>query len=81
MRLWQMVAFHISVLTQPTAENADCCIKCESAFKGKYYCKSGLSLFCLDSAALCMLNECQCNLPGQIQTSQTGGQPYSDTTK
>jgi len=31
-------------------------------------------------AALLMLNEQQFNLFGQIQTSQTGGQPYSDTS-
>ena len=36
-------------------------------------------LFCLDSAALLMLNKRQLYLFGQIQTSQTGGQPYSDT--
>ena len=37
-------------------------------------------LFCLDSAALRMLNEQQFYLFGQIQTIQTGGQPYSDTS-
>ena len=36
-------------------------------------------LFCLDSAALLLLNEKQFYLLGQTQTSQTGGQPYSDT--
>ena len=36
-------------------------------------------LFCLDSAALLMLNEEPLYLFGQIQTSQTGGQLYSDT--
>ena len=33
------------------------------------------SLFCLDSAALLLLNEPQIYLFGQIQTSQTGGRP------
>ena len=33
------------------------------------------SLFCVDSAALLMLNEQQFHLFGQIQSSQTGGQP------
>ena len=37
-------------------------------------------LFCLDSAALLILNEQQIYLYGQIQTSQTGGHPYSDTS-
>ena len=37
-------------------------------------------LFCLDSAAFLMLNEQQFYLFGQIQASQTGGQPYSDTS-
>ena len=38
------------------------------------------SLFCLDSAALLMLNEKQFYLLGQIQPCQTGGQSYSDTS-
>ena len=37
-------------------------------------------LFCLDSAALGMLNEQPVLLFGQIQTSQTRGQPYSDSS-
>ena len=37
-------------------------------------------LFCLNSAALLKLNEEQLYLFGQIQTSQRGGQPYSDTS-
>ena len=37
-------------------------------------------LFCLDSAALLMLNDQQFYLLGQIQTNQAGGQPYSDTS-
>ena len=37
-------------------------------------------LFRLDSADLLMLNEQQFYLFGQIQTSQTGGQPYIDTS-
>ena len=36
-------------------------------------------LFCLDSSALLMVNEQKFYLFGQIQTSQTGGQLYSDT--
>ena len=36
-------------------------------------------LVCLDSAALLMMNEQQFYLFDQIQTSQTGGQLYSDT--
>ena len=36
-------------------------------------------LFCLDSDALLMLNEQQSYLFVQIRTSQTGGQPFSDT--
>ena len=35
---------------------------------------------CLDSAALFMLNWKWINLFGRIQTSQTGYQPYSDTS-
>ena len=35
---------------------------------------------CLDLADLVILNEQQIYLFGQIQTSQTGGQPYSDTS-
>ena len=38
------------------------------------------SLFCFVSAALLTLKEEQLYLFGQIQTSQTGGQPYSDTS-
>ena len=34
----------------------------------------------LDSAALVMFNQHQIYLFGQIQCSQTGGQPYSDTS-
>ena len=37
-------------------------------------------LFCLDSAALLKLNEQQIYLFRQIQTSQTGGHLYSDTS-
>ena len=37
-------------------------------------------LFCLDSTALPTSIEQQFNLFGQIQTSQTGGQLYSDTS-
>ena len=36
-------------------------------------------LFCLNSVALLLLNEQQFYLFGQIQTSQTGGQLYSNT--
>ena len=36
-------------------------------------------LFCLESAALLKLNEQQFDLFHKIQTSQTGGQLYSDT--
>ena len=35
--------------------------------------------FCLDSAALLMMNEQQFYLFGQIQNSRMGGQSYSDT--
>ena len=37
-------------------------------------------LFCLELAALLKLNEQHFYLFGQIQTSQTGGQPYSNTS-
>ena len=37
-------------------------------------------LFCLDSAALLILNWNKLYLFGQIQTSQTGGRLYSDTS-
>ena len=37
-------------------------------------------LFCLDSAALVMLNEQHFYLFGQIQICQKGGQPFSDTS-
>ena len=37
-------------------------------------------LFCLDSAALLILNLKQFYLLGLIRTSQTGGQLYSDTS-
>ena len=37
-------------------------------------------LFCVDSAALLMLNEQQFYVFGKIQTSQIGGQLYSDTS-
>ena len=37
-------------------------------------------LFCLDSKALLMWNHQQIYLFGQIQTSHTGGQQYSDTS-
>ena len=37
-------------------------------------------LFCVDSAALHMLNEQKFYLIGQNQISQTGGQPYIDTS-
>ena len=39
-----------------------------------------LIIFCDLAAALLMLKEQQIYLFGQIQTSQTGGQPYSDTS-
>ena len=39
-----------------------------------------ICLFCLDWAALLMSNKQQFYLLGQIQPSQTGGQPYSDTS-
>ena len=42
---------------------------------GKYHCFIGL-----DSAALLLLNWEHIYLFGQIQVSQTGGQPYSDTS-
>ena len=38
-----------------------------------------LVFICLDSAALLLLNEQQFYFFGQIQNSQTGGHPYSDT--
>ena len=38
-----------------------------------------LCLFNLDSVDLFLLNEKQFYLFGQIQISQTGGQPFSDT--
>ena len=38
-------------------------------------------LFCLELAGLLKLNEQQFNLFGQILTSHTGGQPYSDTSQ
>ena len=47
---------------------------------GKYYCTPDLKFKCPDSAALVMLSEQQIYLFCQIQTSQTGGQPYSDTS-
>ena len=37
-------------------------------------------MFCVELAALLKLNELQFYLFGQIQTSQNGGQPYSDTS-
>ena len=37
-------------------------------------------LFCLNLEALLLLNGQLLYLFGQIQTSQTGGQPYSDTS-
>ena len=37
-------------------------------------------LFVLDSAAFLVLNDKQVYLYGQIQTSQAGGQAYSDTS-
>ena len=48
--------------------------------KGKCHRMADLLFFCLDSAALLMLNEQQIYLFGQIQTSQTGYQLYSDTS-
>ena len=39
-----------------------------------------LLFYCLDSAVLHMLNQQQIYLFGQIQTSQTRGQSYSDTS-
>ena len=37
-------------------------------------------MFCYDSTAVLMLNDQQVYLFGRIQTSQTGGQPYSDSS-
>ena len=45
-----------------------------------FHCTDDLMLFCLDSAGLLMMNEQRFYLFGQIKTSQTGGQPYSDTS-
>ena len=50
-----------------------------SNLKGSITVQLILCLFCLDSAALLMLNELQFYLFGQIQNSQTEGQPYSNT--
>ena len=49
-------------------------------FKGTITVQLTSCLFCLELAALLKLNEHQFYLFGQIQTSQTGGQPYSDTS-
>ena len=47
----------------------------------EYHLRPTSSLFYSDSAALLMLNvEQQFHLFCQIQTSQTGGQPCSDTS-
>ena len=48
--------------------------------KGNTTVRSTSCLFCLVSAALFMLNEQQFYPFGQIQTGQTGGQPYKDTS-
>ena len=51
------------------------------ALNGKYHCTADLlPSFCLELAALLKLNEQPFYLFGQIQTSQTGGHPYSDTS-
>ena len=51
------------------------------ALNGKYHCTADLlPSFCLELAALLRLNEQPFYLFGQIQTSQTGGHPYSDTS-
>ena len=49
--------------------------------KGKYHCTADL-LFCLFglSCFACLLNKQQLYLFDLIQTSQTGGQPYSHTS-
>ena len=44
------------------------------------YLRLASCLFCFDSVALLMLNEQQFYFFGQILISQTGGQPYSDTS-
>ena len=51
-----------------------------SLHKGDYHCMADLLFYCLDSAVLHMLNQQQIYLFGQIQTSQTRGQSYSDTS-
>ena len=48
--------------------------------KGKYHCTADLLIICLLSVALLMLNYQHVDSFVQIQTSQTGGQPYSDTS-
>ena len=48
--------------------------------RGKYHFTSDLTIICLDSAALLVWHEQQFFLFGQIETSQTGGQPYSGTS-
>ena len=48
--------------------------------RGSFTVQLTSSLFCLDSAALLMWNYKQIYLFGKIQTSQTGSQPYSNTS-
>ena len=48
--------------------------------RGSFTAQLTSSLFCLDSAALLMWYYQQIYLLGKIQTSQTGSQPYSNTS-
>ena len=47
---------------------------------GKYHLKLTSCFTGLDSAALLMLNKIHIYKFSRIQTSQTGGRPYSDTS-
>ena len=58
-------------MVKPTQENTN--------LRGSITVQLTSSLTGLDSAALLVLNEQQFYLFCQIQTSQTVGQPYSDT--
>ena len=52
----------------------------ELELKNKYHCNTDLLFILFGFSCLVMLNKQQYYLFGQIQTSQTGGQPYSDTS-
>ena len=80
-KLWQRIFAHSEISLTPghRSEKNDRYYQIKLNIGGSITVKLTFVLVCLDSAALLMFNE-QLYLCGQIQTSTTGGQLYSETS-